>query len=169
VDKVEDQVDRGLERLLVEEQEKVENEMRAGMAKARLAAGDRSVTMFEMWGDPYNRIHAIREVQAASGLSIMEAKAFVEAYKWDRARTIEAAVEYARGELPRHLDLKPAMSTKKWLESREVIEAEPDLETYRCKKVQLYLYLLGRSTRYANICKQGEARLERPSEDDEST
>jgi hypothetical protein len=36
VSKYEDQVDQGLEQLLVEEQEKVESEMRAGMAKARL-------------------------------------------------------------------------------------------------------------------------------------
>jgi hypothetical protein len=47
VSKDEDQVDRALEQLLVEEQEKVESEMRAGMAKARLAAGNGSVTMGE--------------------------------------------------------------------------------------------------------------------------
>jgi len=79
----------------------------------------------------------------------------------DRTRTIEAAIEYSRGELAQHLDLKPSMSTKDWLEIRETIEAEPDLETYRCKKAQLYLYLLTQSTTYANICKDGEARLER--------
>jgi hypothetical protein len=48
------------------------------------------------------------------------------------------------------------MSTEGWLEARKTIEAEPDLETYRCKKAQQYLYLLKRSTRYANICKDGE-------------
>ena len=55
------------------------------------------------------------------------------------------------------------MSTKDWLEIRVAIEAEPDLETYRCKKAQLYLYLLTRSTRYANICKRGEAHIEAPN------
>jgi hypothetical protein len=162
-----DAMDRSLERLLVEEQERVEIEMRMGMANARLAAGDGSVTLGEMWGNRYSLIHAIREVRAACGLPIMEAKAFVDAYKWDRARTIDAAVEYSRGELPRHLDLKPSMRTKNWLEAREAIEAEPDLETYRCKKAQLYLYLLSRSRRYANICERGEARLERRRENEE--
>jgi hypothetical protein len=157
-----DAVDRGLERLLVEEQERAEIEMRSGMADARLAVGDDTVKMSEWWGDLYNRINAIKDVRAASGLGLYESRAFVDAYKWDRARTIDAAVEYARGELPRHLDLKPGMSTKKWLAIRKAIEAEPDLDIYRCKKAQLYLYLLGRSTRYANICKRGEARLERP-------
>jgi hypothetical protein len=161
-----DKFDRGLQRLLVEEREKAEIEMRMGMASARLDAGDRTVTLGEMWGDPYNRIDATRDVKAATGLPIMEAKALVDGYKWDRARTIDAAVEYACGELPRHLDLKPKMNTRKWLKVREEIEAEPDLEVYRCKKVQLYLYLLSRSTRYANICKRGEARIERPRWDD---
>ena len=149
-------LDRGLERLLVEEQEKAEIEMREGMARARLSVGDGSVKMFEVWGDPYSRIHAIKAVKDATGLPLMEAKALVDAYRWDRARTIEAAVEYSRGELPRHLDLKPTMPTKQWLAIRREIEAEPDIEVYRCKKAQLYLYLLTRSTRYANICKSGE-------------
>jgi hypothetical protein len=156
-----DSVDRGLERLLVEEREKTEIEMRMGMAKARLAAGDDRVTMGEMWGDRYSRIHAIRDVKAATGLPIMVAKAIVDSYVWDRARTIDAAIEYARGELPQHLDLKPKMNTKKWLELREEIEAEPDLETYRCKKLQLYLYLLSRSPQYRAICAKGEALIER--------
>jgi hypothetical protein len=141
--------------------------MRMGMASARLDAGDRTMTLGEMWGDPYSRIHVIRDAKAATGLPIMVAKAFVDAYKWDRARTIEAACEYARGKLPRHLDLEPKMKTKKWLEIREAIEAEPDLERYRCMKVQLYIYLLSRSTRYSNICKRGEARIERPRWDDQ--
>jgi hypothetical protein len=96
----------------------------------------------------------------------MEAKAFVYVYKWDR--TIEATVEYARRELSRHLDLKPAMGdTKKWLEIRAGIEAEPDLDSYRCKKAQLFLYLLSRSTRNANICKRGETQIEWPRWDDQ--
>jgi hypothetical protein len=159
--------DRGLERLLVEEQEKAEIEMRVGMAHARLSAGDSGVTMFEAWGDPYNRIDAIKDVRRATGLPLMKSKALVEAYKWDRARTIEAAIEYSRRELAQHLDLKPSMSTKDWLKIREAIEAEPDLETYRCKKAQLYLYLLTRSRRYANICKRGEVWPEHPSEIEE--
>jgi hypothetical protein len=162
-----DAIVRGLERPLVEEQERAEIEMRAGMAHARLSAGDRSVTMFEAWGDPYNRIDALKDVRSTSGLPLREAKALVEAYKWDRVRTIEAAIEYSRGDLVQHLDLKPSMRTKDWLRIRETIEAEPDLETYRCKKAQLYLYLLARSPRYANICKDGEARLERRCEIEE--
>jgi hypothetical protein len=158
-----DAIDRGLDRLLVEEREKVEIDIRADTAAARLSAGDGSVTVFEAWGDPYNRIDAIRAVKTATGLPLLEAKALVEAYKWDRTRTIAAAVEYSRGELPRHLNLTPGMSTKKWLEVRETIEAEPDLETYRCKKAQLYLYLLSRSTRYTNICKRGEDDIAAPS------
>ena len=155
-----DAMDRGLERLLVEEQERAEIEMRADTAAVRLAAGDRGVTVFELWGDPYNRIPAISDVRRASGLPFKEAKALVDALKWDLARTIEAAIEYSRGEMPQHLDLKPSMSTKDWLEIRVAIEAEPDLETYRYKKAQLYLYLLSRSTRYANICKRGEDHIE---------
>jgi hypothetical protein len=162
-----DAIDRSLERPLVEEQEKAEIETRASMARARLSAGDRSVTMFEAWGDPYNRINAIKDVRRATGLPLVKAKALVEAYVWDRARTIEASIEYSRGELAQHLDLKPSMSTKDWLEIRETIEAESDLEAYRCKKAELYLYLAGRSSRYVNICKRGEALLERPREDDE--
>jgi hypothetical protein len=142
VDKDKDAVDQGLERLLVEEQERAEIEMRVGMAGARLAVGDGSVTIFEIFGDPYSRISVIKDVRSTSGLQFMEAKAIVEAFKWDRTRTIDAAVEHSRGELPQHLDLKASLSTKKWLEAREAIEAEPDLETYRCMKAQLYLYLL---------------------------
>jgi hypothetical protein len=149
-------LDRGLERLLIEEQEKAEIEMREGMARARLAAGDGSVQMGEVWGWPYDLIRTIREARNATGLPLMVVKALVDAYTWDRARTIEAATEYSRGELPQHLDLKPTMPTKQWLAIRKEIEAEPDVEVYRCKKAQLYLYLLTRSTRYANICKRGE-------------
>jgi hypothetical protein len=43
-------------------------------------------------------------------------------------------MEYSRRELAQHLDLKPSMSTKDWLEIREASEAESDLETHRCKK-----------------------------------
>jgi hypothetical protein len=43
-------------------------------------------------------------------------------------------MEYSRRELAQHLDLKPSMSTKDWLEIREEIEAKSDLETHRCKK-----------------------------------
>jgi len=160
-------MDRGLERLLVEEQERAEIDMWAGMASTRLSAGDVSVTLFEAWGDPYNRIDAIKDVRHATGLPLMKAKALVDAYVWDRARTIDAAVEHSRGELPQHFDLKPSMSTREWLEIRQTIEGEPDLETYRCKKAQLYLYLLTRSRRYANICERGEARLERRCEIEE--
>ena len=95
-----DAMDQGLERLLVEEQERAEIEMRADTAAVRLGAGDRSVKVFELWGDPYNRIHAISDVRRASGLPLKEAKALVDALKWDRARTIEAAIEYSRGEMP---------------------------------------------------------------------
>jgi hypothetical protein len=114
-----------------------------------------------MWGWHYSLIRAIKEVMDKAGLSLDKAKSFVEAYAWDRTRTIEAACENARGELPQPLDLKSKMSTKEWLEIREAIEAEPDLEIYRCEKVQLYMYLRSRSKRYENLCKRGEARIRR--------
>jgi len=37
------------------------------------------------------------------------------------------------------------MKTKRWIAVREAIEAEQDLEVYRCKKARFYIYLLGRS------------------------
>jgi ribosomal protein L7/L12 len=55
------------------------------MCHARLSADGSSVTMFEVWGDPYNRIDSIKDVRRATGLPLMESKALVEAYKCDCA------------------------------------------------------------------------------------
>jgi hypothetical protein len=150
-----DAVSRGLHRLLVEEREKDEIEMRRGMAGARLAVGDVSVSVGEVYGDPYNLIAAIKDVRGATRLGLRESKAFVDAYRWDRHRTIEAAREYASGRLPEYLELKPKMSAKecRWLLAE--IEAEPEIERYRCKRAQLYLYLTTRSTRHQNMVAYG--------------
>jgi ribosomal protein L7/L12 len=83
-----DAMDRGLHRLLVEERERIESEMRADMARARVAAGDNSVTISELAGEPYNRIKVLKLLQDAWRLPLREAKALVDAYKGDRVRTI---------------------------------------------------------------------------------
>ena len=151
---MDDAVDQGLHRLIVEEREKTEIEIRREMASARLAVGDGSVTVWEFLGDPYNLIDAVRDVRKATGLGMFECKAFVDAYKWDRERTVEAAREYVIGRLPRYLTLKPKMSVREWARVRANIEAEPDIERYRCQLAQLYLYLTTRSTRFQNAARR---------------
>jgi hypothetical protein len=69
-----DATDRGPERLMAEERERAEIEMRADMARARMRAGDGTVTLSEAFGDPYNLLDAIRDVRRATDLPLYEAK-----------------------------------------------------------------------------------------------
>jgi hypothetical protein len=92
----------------------------------------------------------------ANRREILKSKAFVDAYKWDRQRTIEAAREYQiLGKLPCG-ELKAKMSAREFRRLRAEIEAEPDIERYRRKLVQLYLYLTTRSQQYRNAVARDE-------------
>jgi hypothetical protein len=110
--------------------------------------GDGGVKVWELSGAPYNTIDVVHDIRRVTGLSPPVIRANVRGYRWDRERTIKAAVEYLRGELPQYLELKPKTSVKRWLTIRQEVEAEPDTERYKCKKVQLYLYRNTRSTRF---------------------